>query len=224
MRDHRRRTEIRLIVLKEAAARIAMIVREGRQVIILPDRGAARAALAWHAHRIGYFSNLPKEFRDVNPTIPWERLRRLRYRSYPSSIAANRRSFASLWRFVSEEVPRIARQLSHPKFPPAWKDEPHGHLGIADVLGPHRAEIRYLLRKHHVRRLRVYGSVARGEADDRSDVDLLVQWQRRERRNNAARLASELEELLDRRVQVYTEAGIYWAVRDRVLSEATEFR
>ena len=134
------------------------------------------------------------------------------------------RSFGSVWRFASQEVPRIARQLSYPKFPTTWKIEAPGKFGISEVLAPHRKEIQRLLRKHGVGRLWVYGSVARGEADDRSDVDLLVEWLGRRRWDRAPRLASDLEGLLDRRVQVRPRREIYWAVRDRILSEAIEFR
>ena len=124
---------------------------------------------------------------------------------------------------MSADVPRIAHQLAHSTSPSIWKSEPHGNLGITDILEPQRAEIRVLLREYGIRRLRVYGSVARGEADGRSDVDLLVEWRRCDGLNSAERLAFDLGELLDCRVQVFTEEGTYGAVRDRVLSEATEF-
>jgi predicted nucleotidyltransferase len=48
------------------------------------------------------------------------------------------------------------------------------------LLQTHRAEIDALCRRHHVRRLEVFGSAARGEDFDpeRSDVDFLVEFDR----------------------------------------------
>ncbi len=128
-----------------------------------------------------------------------------------------------MWQFAVQEIPRIARRLSHPTNPKVWRTETHGNLGIFEILGPHRVEIRRLLRTHGVRRLRVYGSVARGDADYRSDVDLLVDWLTPGKWNGVERLAGDLEELLKRPVQVHAEKDTYWAIRDRILSEATEF-
>jgi hypothetical protein len=225
MRDHRRRTEIRLLVLREDADALAAIVREGQASFCLPEHWTVRSAAARSIDHFAYFANLPKEFREANPLVPWERLRRLRYRSsyYPAIRLAEPRAISKLWRLASVEIPAIARRLSRSRMPTVWKNEPCGNLGIREVLEPYRAEIRRLLRKHAVRRLRVYGSVARTEADARSDVDLLVDWKTPRGRNSTLRLAADLERVVGRRVQVFTERGTYWAVRDRVLTEAVDF-
>jgi predicted nucleotidyltransferase/uncharacterized protein with HEPN domain len=225
MRDQRRRTEIRLLVLREDAEAIDAIVREGRRAFFRPEGEMARDATARRIDHFAYFSDLPKEFRDANPAVPWERLRRLRSRPawpYLTSLT-HPRTTARLWRIASIEIPAVARRLSRPRMPRVWRNEPRGNLGINEVLGPYRTKIRRLLRKHGVRRLRVYGSVARAEADGRSDVDLLVDWSKPRGRNCTMQLASDLEMVVRRHVQVFTEEGTYWAVRDRVLSEAIEF-
>jgi uncharacterized protein len=47
-------------------------------------------------------------------------------------------------------------------------------MGIDEVLAEKRKEILSIAKMHGARNVRVFGSVARGEADDRSDIDFLV--------------------------------------------------
>ena len=68
--------------------------------------------------------------------------------------------------------------------------------------------------------VRVFGSVARGEASDESDVDFLVDFEPGRSLLDLGGLRVELESLLGRRVDVVTEAGIYWLLRRRILKEA----
>lgn len=48
-------------------------------------------------------------------------------------------------------------------------------MGIDGVLKPKREEILRIARKHGVGRVRVFGSFARGDADESSDLDLLIE-------------------------------------------------
>src|ERR1700674_3837622 len=48
---------------------------------------------------------------------------------------------------------------------------------LEDLRREKRAAILAAARKHGAREIRVYGSVARGEATDQSDLDLLVDWE-----------------------------------------------
>jgi uncharacterized protein len=68
--------------------------------------------------------------------------------------------------------------------------------------------------------VRVFGSVARGEAGEDSDVDLLVSTTTKTSPWFPSALVAELEQLLGRRVDVVTEAGLYWLLRRRILREA----
>jgi uncharacterized protein len=226
MRDHKRRTEIRLIVLGEDACRI----KEGTQrEQAHPDeegRESARYWIALHVQRFLFFSNLPPEFRECNPSVPWGRLRSLRQRYGSASIVTMTmpRTFKVILRFAREEVPEIQRLLALPNYPKHWRNEPAGELGIEEVLGPYRGQILRLARKYGVRRLRIYGSVARGEADKRSDVDFLVEWGPKTKHIGRLGLHGELERVIRRRVDLHDSSSIYWATRDRVLSEAVDFR
>lgn len=97
-------------------------------------------------------------------------------------------------------------------------------MGIEEVLGPHRAELRRIARRYGARELRVFGSVARGSATEESDVDFLVS-QFSERRPShgsfpALRMGAELARLLGREVEVVTEQGLFWLVQPQVIAEA----
>lgn len=222
MRDHRRRTEIRLIVLGEEAQRVAAALR--RWMASPHKHDSAPLEVAYHVSRYLYFSDLPVEFRECNPRVPWRRLRDLRYRYRSSWVEMTRsRSVRTILRFATEELPAIQRRLETPELPKHWRNEPAGTLGVAQILGPRRKQIRALARRHAVRRLRVYGSVARGEADDRSDVDLLVDWKSKSAASRQYALKARLEEAIGRSVDLYDSDHLYWATRERVLSEAIDF-
>ena len=80
-------------------------------------------------------------------------------------------------------------------------------LQLAERRGPHS--------------LRVFGSVARGEANENSDLDLLVAWEPGRSLLDHAGLVEDLQELLGMKVHVGTEKSLHWYVRDRILREAT---
>ncbi len=93
-------------------------------------------------------------------------------------------------------------------------------LGIKDLLASRREEILRIAAKHGAHNVRVFGSVARGEAGENSDVDLLVELEQGRSLLDQAGLVLDLEELLGRKVDVVTEQGIYWLLRRRILKEA----
>lgn len=83
-----------------------------------------------------------------------------------------------------------------------------------------RGEILRVCAEHGAHDVRVFGSLARGDADEQSDVDLLVRFDPDRSLLDHARLVLKLEELLGRRVDVVSEGGIKARIRDRVLREA----
>ena len=91
---------------------------------------------------------------------------------------------------------------------------------MVDLVTSKREQILDLARRHGVTRIRVFGSMARGDAGLHSDVDLLVEVGSHPTPWFPGGLVAELEELLGRRVQVVTERGLDDLLRDRVLREA----
>jgi predicted nucleotidyltransferase len=88
-------------------------------------------------------------------------------------------------------------------------------LGIEDLLRDKRADILRLASQYHASNVRVFGSVARGEARPDSDVDLLVDFAVGYRLWDKIGLKQDLEELLDRKVDVVHAKF----VRDELASE-----
>lgn len=83
-----------------------------------------------------------------------------------------------------------------------------------------RREIMDLARLHGARRIRVFGSVARGEATPDSDIDFLVDMEPGRSLFDMGGLLMDLQKLLGCRVDVVTESGLQARIRDRVLREA----
>jgi len=93
-------------------------------------------------------------------------------------------------------------------------------MGIEEILGDKRDEVLRIAAKHGATRLRVFGSVARGEADADSDIDFLVDLEAGRSLFDLGGLLMDLQELLGRKVDVTTEKGLHWYMRDRVCAEA----
>ena len=74
--------------------------------------------------------------------------------------------------------------------------------------------------KYGASNVRVFGSVARGTADDRSDVDFLVDLEEDRSLFDLGGLLMDLQGLLKRRVEVVTEKGLHWYIKDRIMEEA----
>jgi len=89
-----------------------------------------------------------------------------------------------------------------------------------EVLRTRRADVLKIAQKHGVTSIRVFGSVVRGDDSADSDVDLLVTTGPEVSSWFPAGLILELENLLGRRVDIVTEAGVNSHIRDEVLSEA----
>jgi hypothetical protein len=88
------------------------------------------------------------------------------------------------------------------------------------LIESHRAEIRALAERHGLRGVRIFGSMAREDADDASEVDLLVTLPPGRTGLALGALLMDAQDLLGRRVQVVTDRGLHPALREQVLDEA----
>jgi uncharacterized protein len=93
-------------------------------------------------------------------------------------------------------------------------------MGVDELISPQRDVIRRIAAKHGAFNVRVFGSVARGEAGPDSDVDLLIDAGPVTSPWFPGGLVADLEAVLGRRVDVVTERGLVPALRSRVLREA----
>ena len=93
-------------------------------------------------------------------------------------------------------------------------------MALEALLGQKRQDVLRIAGKYGARRVRVFGSVARGEADAESDVDFLVELDPGRSLLDLGGLQFELEALLGQPVDVVTERGLKARIRERVLREA----
>ena len=96
-------------------------------------------------------------------------------------------------------------------------------MNSLESLWARRDDILGIAIRHGAHNVRVFGSVARGEATEHSDVDLLVSTTEHTSPWFPAGLKLDLEQLLGRRVDVVAEDGLYWLywlLRQRILRES----
>jgi len=93
-------------------------------------------------------------------------------------------------------------------------------MGIEELLKDRREEILRIAAQHGAHNVRVFGSVARGEARPDSDVDLLVEMEAGRSLLDLGGLLMDLQALLGREVDVVTDKGLRDRIRARVLQEA----
>lgn len=93
-------------------------------------------------------------------------------------------------------------------------------MGVNELLKEKRQDILRIAQKHGVRRIRIFGSVARGEATDDSDIDFLIDIEGPTPPWFPGGLVADLEDLLGRRVDLVEPEAIRDGLRARVLREA----
>ncbi|HZR93725.1 MAG TPA: nucleotidyltransferase family protein [Gaiellaceae bacterium] len=102
--------------------------------------------------------------------------------------------------------------------------EARAHAGVRpptlEELRARRDEIVEIAAESGASNIAVFGSVARGEADEASDVDFLVDLDASRSLFDLGRLLADLRDLLGCEVDVVTRSGLRERIRDRVLGEA----
>ncbi len=106
---------------------------------------------------------------------------------------------------------RMRPELSHNK----------GVVTLDTLRTKRREEILRLAERHGAHSVRVFGSVARGDANEKSDLDLLVAWEPGRSLLDHVGFVQDLQELLGVKVHVGTEQSLHWYVRNKILREAT---
>ena len=93
-------------------------------------------------------------------------------------------------------------------------------MRIDELLNAKRPEILRAAKAHGAGNVRVFGSVARGDASANSDVDLLIQLEKGRGFSDLMGFCEDVENTLGRRVDVVTDDGLSPFLRERVLAEA----
>lgn len=95
-----------------------------------------------------------------------------------------------------------------------------GTQAMHPLIESHRLQLLSMAHKLGVTNVRVFGSMARGDANDDSDVDLLVTLAPGTTGLALGGLLMDAQGLLGRKVDVVTEQGLHPAMRAAVLAEA----
>jgi predicted nucleotidyltransferase len=94
-------------------------------------------------------------------------------------------------------------------------------MGVQQLLAENREEILKIAHQHGASQVRVFGSVARGEDTEKSDIDFLINY-------DIAKISpwfpsgliQDLENLLGKKIDIVTESGLKERLKERVLKEA----
>ena len=93
-------------------------------------------------------------------------------------------------------------------------------MNLRNLVKEKRAAILDTAKRHGAQNVRIFGSVARGDFDEKSDLDFLVEMEPGRSLLDHASLLLDLEKLLGCKVDVVSEKGIKTRIRERVLREA----
>ncbi|WP_225073898.1 nucleotidyltransferase family protein [Desulfuromonas sp. CSMB_57] len=91
---------------------------------------------------------------------------------------------------------------------------------LLDNLVRNKEDILAIARRYHAANVRLFGSVARGEDQEESDIDLLVDFLPGSTLLDQVGLMQELSSKLERRVDVVSARALNKHLRQRVLNEA----
>lgn len=93
-------------------------------------------------------------------------------------------------------------------------------MKIDKLLKDKREEILQVASKHGAYSVRIFGSVARGEANEDSDIDILINVKENHSRWFPGSLLADLEDLLGCKVNILTERSLHELIGERILKEA----
>lgn len=93
-------------------------------------------------------------------------------------------------------------------------------MGVDTLLKNKRNEILRLAIVHGAKNVRIFGSVARGDARPDSDIDILIDLEPDRSLLDRIGLKYDLEDLLGCKVDVVTEKALHTYIREKVLKQA----
>jgi uncharacterized protein len=93
-------------------------------------------------------------------------------------------------------------------------------MQLIEIIREKRTEIMQIAQKYGAENIRIFGSVARREENNNSDIDFLVDIPEKTNLLNRIALMQELEDFLGRKVEVVTVKNLRDYFRDKILQEA----
>ena len=93
-------------------------------------------------------------------------------------------------------------------------------MNTFDEVQRKKGEILAVARQHGIINMRSFGSVVRGEDSPQSDIDFLVELEDGRTLFDMGGAVVKLEELLGRKIDIVTERGLHWYLREKIMKEA----
>lgn len=93
-------------------------------------------------------------------------------------------------------------------------------ITLEELRSKYKPQILELAKKHGVTDIRVFGSVARGEAREDSDIDFLIKRLPKTDLMDIGGFYAGVEDLLHNKIDVVSEGALSHRIKDRVISEA----
>ena len=93
-------------------------------------------------------------------------------------------------------------------------------MGILEIIQDKKEQVLALAARHGASNVRIFGSVANGTAETDSDIDFLVDLETGRSLFDLGGLLMDLQQLFGRKVDVVTENGLHWYIKERIISEA----
>ena len=93
-------------------------------------------------------------------------------------------------------------------------------MSIDELLKNRRNEILDIASRYGARKIRIFGSILRGETKIDSDIDFLVELESGRSLLDIIAIKQDLEDLLGCKVDVVTEAAVSPFIRDEILGQA----
>lgn len=93
-------------------------------------------------------------------------------------------------------------------------------MSIHTTLKDNREKILKIAEEHGIQSLKLFGSAARMEDQEDSDIDFLVTFESNRSLFDLIRFKNDMEDMLNRDVDVVTEKSVHHSIRDEIVSEA----
>ena len=213
--------------IQGAITKIAEYARKGRTRFDKEEE--VRLSVIHYLQIIGEAAQaMPQDYKDQHPEIPWKQM--ISFQNFLTYyyIEIDR---DAVWRIVEHDLPhlkpqidaelgRMASKAEHRKSIESKVSKRKAAGAFRELLQAKREDILRTAIRHGAFNVRVFGSVARGEADAESDIDLLVDVEPGRTLFDLSELLMDLQELLGLNVDIVTEKGLNSRIRQRVINEA----
>jgi uncharacterized protein len=213
--------------IQDAITKIAEYARKGR--LRFDKEEEVCLSVIHYLQIIGEAAQaMPQDYKDQHPEIPWKQM--ISFQNFLTFyyIEIDR---DAVWRIVKYNLPnlkpkidaelgRMASRSEHRKNIESKVSKRNAAVAFRELLQAKREDILRTAVRHGAFNVRVFGSVARGEADAESDIDLLVDVEPGRTLFDLSELLMDLQDLLGRNVDIVTEKGLNSRIRQRVLKEA----